>query len=979
MVGVPLPINFFFGELMKTLLAITLLLFSAERALAGYRLVQAPLPEDPMQMHIYQLDNGLTVYLTENHETPTFRSEITVRAGSKNDPQDATGLAHYLEHLLFKGSTKLGTLDWEKERPHIERITALYEEHFHEEDPQKRAAIYEQINQESQLAAQYAVPGEYDSLITAMGGSSVNAYTASDRTVYLAELPSNRLEEWAILESARFSDPVFRLFQPELEIVYEEKNRAMDSKDRLVYEALFELLYGKHPYGSQTALGSVEHLKRPSLEKIHAFFEEHYIANNMAVALSGAFEVEEAIEIVDRRFSSWRSGEVPEFDRPMPPALRQRRIASIQYPGEETVVLGFNTVPNRDEDEAALRLLDMILDNSKAGLINLNLTQAQRVAKAGASPYFRNDAGSQFLWGVPKEGQSLEQVETLLLQQLDALRAGRFEDWILPAILTDFKKAQKQALETNAGRLRVVSTSFGEGRPWQEVVNAIPEMEAVSKADIVAAAQRYFTGPYAVVYRRNGDYSPPKVPKPEFDPIKIDRSRQSAFAADLLSREVSPIEPHFIEKGVDFQVMLLASGAALYYVENPANDLFSLSKVFEVGDRELRELGLAAALLDKSGTSSLSPAALKEAWYRLGASFGLSVSPHSSSFTLSGLEENLDASLALFREALADSVSDEETLSELVGIQLKQKADAMQEPSVIFDALRNYARFGERSHFLTALSSEEIRALTVDDLLGAVKSLSEYEHDYFYVGTLPIETVAARLEALSPGNVSLRPVPERRELKVKEPRSDHISYVDYQTAQSQIRIEFSGGVFDPDSMPEVETFNEYFYGGMSGIVFQEMREARALAYSVWAYYLMSSYADGENLVMSFIGTQPDKTVDAISAFMDLWNEMPRSEDRFEIVRASLENKYRKSKTGFRDVLREVRAWERRGFQEDPRALTYQKVMDGSMEELFAFYASDIQNRPKIISVLGPSERIELEELAAFGEVQRLQVADLFVD
>ncbi|MBK1878749.1 M16 family metallopeptidase [Pelagicoccus mobilis] len=958
---------------------LSLLLVPFASLQAGYKLVQAPLPEDLMQVHIYELDNGLTVYLTENDETPTFRSEITVRAGSKDDPEDATGLAHYLEHLLFKGNHEMGTSDWEKEKVHIDRITELYEEHFAEDDSERRAEIYEEINKESQLAAQYAIPGEFDTLISALGGSGINAYTAPDRTVYLEELPSNRLEQWAKIESARFTNPVLRLFQPELEIVYEEKNRAMDSKDRLIQEAIFELLYGEHPYGSQTALGSIEHLKRPSLKKIHEFFEAHYVANNMAIALAGDFEAEEAIEVIDKHFSSWKSGDVPEFTRPMPAPITEKKSTTIHYPGQENVIIGFDTAPTKHEDEPALKLLDMILDNASAGLINLNLNQQQRVAQAGSFPYIRNDAGSQFLYGAPKEGQTLEEVEALLLEQLDLIKKGEFEDWILPAIVTDFKKNEKLALETNAGRLRLISTSYGEKKAWPDVVGEIARMEAVTKDDLIAIANKYFSKPYVVAYRKDGDYTPPTVPKPVFDPIDIDRSKQSEFAASVLAIESELIEPDFLEKGEDYQVMKLGKGVRLFYVQNPANDLFALSKVYEMGSREMRELPMAAELLDKSGTSKRAPAELKKAWYALGADFNFAIGDHNTTLNVSGLEENFDETLELFQEVLTDSQGDAKVLEELVAIQLKKKADAMKEPSMIFNALRNYTRFGEDSPFLTALSTDEIKALTVDDLIGKANQLSGYEHDYLYVGKMPIKEVAKKLKKLSRTKMALKPAPSRVLPKLIQREANEIVYVDYETAQSQIRIEFPGGLYDESKLPSIETFNEYFYGGMAGIVFQEMREARALAYSVWAHYLVSSFADGENLVMGFIGTQADKTVDSLAAYLDLWDNMPNSSDRFAIIQGSLDNQYRVSKIGFRKVLGSVKAWERLGIQGDPREERYEEIMDGDLESLFSFYESEIQGQPKMISILGPSAAIDMDQLKQHGELTQVEISDIFVD
>src|SRR5215471_1182905 len=244
-------------------------------ALAGYQRINRPNPADRMAVEIYQLDNGLTVYLTENHESPRFEAQIAVRAGSKNDPAETTGLAHYLEHLLFKGTTHLGTTDYEKEKPHLDRITELYEQHFHETDPEKRKKIYEEINKETQLASQYEIPNEMDKLYKSMGEVGLNAHTWHEETVYQVNLPANRLEQWAFIESERFQHPIFRLFQPELEIVYEEKNRTLDNKDEIVSDAVNKLLFKKHPYGQQTTIGEVEHLKNPSLNNVIDFYKKY--------------------------------------------------------------------------------------------------------------------------------------------------------------------------------------------------------------------------------------------------------------------------------------------------------------------------------------------------------------------------------------------------------------------------------------------------------------------------------------------------------------------------------------------------------------------------------------------------------------------------------------------------------------------------------------------------------------------------------
>ena len=273
-------------------------------AMAGYTRINKDNPNDPMAAHIYRLDNGLTVYLTENHEKPRIYTEIAVRVGSKNDPSNNTGMAHYQEHLMSKGNHRLATIDFQKEKPHLDRIVELYEAHSKETDPEKRKTIYAEINKESQLASRYSIPREHDKLWKAMGGSGRNAHTWVEETVYKVDIPANRLRQWVVLESERFVDPVFRMFQTELEVVYEEKNRSLDDKRRLLFDAVNKILYKNHPYGQQTTIGTVDHLKNPSLKTMYEFYRKNYVPGNMAIALSGDFKIPEAIGLIDAHFLS---------------------------------------------------------------------------------------------------------------------------------------------------------------------------------------------------------------------------------------------------------------------------------------------------------------------------------------------------------------------------------------------------------------------------------------------------------------------------------------------------------------------------------------------------------------------------------------------------------------------------------------------------------------------------------------------------
>jgi len=952
---------------------------SGDHTATGFRRVNSPNPKDPLDAHIFELDNGLQVFLTENHEEPRFYAEIAVRAGSKHDPADATGLAHYLEHLLFKGNQNLGTLDYESEKPHLDRIVELYEEHFQEVDPGRRAAIYAEINTEAQLAAEYAIPNEIDKIYNGMGGSGLNAHTWYEETVYKVGLPSNRLAQWAEVESDRFVDPVFRLFHTELETVYEEKNRTLDNGGRIIATAVDELLYKVHPYGQQPTIGTIEHLKNPSLVYIKDYFDTYYTPNNMGVFISGDINIEETIDLIAEKFGHWKPKPVPEVGPWQEPSLQGDERRTVQYPGEEQVQLAFRTAPNSSKDKEALILIDMILDNRTAGLINLNLNQQQLVSQAGSSPLFLNDFGSQSLYGVPRQDQTLAEVEQLLLDQLEIIKSGEFEAWIIPAIINDFLKSEKASLEFNTARVSMMRQAFIEGAQWDYHIAEIDRMEQLTKQDVVDVANKYFGDDYVAVYRIDAQHVVPEVEKPRIDPVTIDPTRQSEFASQILAMQVDEIEPIFVEIDKDFRIIEFAPGVELYYAPNPLNDLFSFSISVEVGTESDNQLGLAAALMDVSGTKSLSNEQLQKEWYRMGTEFRFGAGENSSSFAVSGLDAQFEDSVDLMMQLIKTPSADTQTLEQLKSILLKSRQDQKNSPPAIARALFMYNRFGEESPMLEAMSSEEILGTALDDLLNAPGGLLNYKHTLAYTGSMPLEELVETLSRSYEVAADLKDTPEFRFRNAREIDRTEVLVVDQQTAQAQVRIEFADGVYDPDDGLLANLYTNYFGSGMSSVVFQELREARALAYSASARYSAGNRINAQNLMMGSIGTQTDKTVDALAAFIDLIDNVPSSSERFEESVNSMLNRYRTSKLNFREVIGAVRTWERQGLEGDPRRGNYRKLQETELADLLEFQAQHVKDRAKLISVVGDLSIIDIDELEQFGSVEELSVDDLFVD
>lgn len=942
---------------------------------AGYKRVNKTNPKDGAKVAIFELDNGLTVYLSENHEKPEFYAEIVVRAGYKHDPPETTGLAHYLEHLLFKGTQKLGTANWEKEKVHIDRIEALYEERFRETDPAKRDSLYALINKESQLAAQYAIPGEIDRLYQGMGSTYTNAHTWFEETVYKVGLPANRLEQWAMIESERFQNPVYRLFQPELEIVYEEKNRAMDNKERIINEVLDRQLFKVHPYGQQTGLGTVEHLKNPSLKNIHDFFSKYYVPGNMAIIIAGDIDTQKAIKVIDKYFSAWQAKPVPSPGSWDEPPLDGVERVEATYEGEEKVIVAFRTVPNKHPDAPALTIADELLDNSRAGLMN-QLVQRQEVRSATASRLLMNDHGVEQFEGIPKKDQSLEDVEALLLAQVETLKQGAFDETLIEAIINNKKKSDKAAQESNNARVAEMRQSYIAFKDWDDTVEELERLSKVTKKDIVRVAKKYFRDDYVVAYRKDAPHEVPKIEKPQIDPIEIDATRQSAFAKKVTAVGAKPLTPDFVDPS-DYQVVEYAPGVRLLYSQNPLNDLFVLRITVDLGFNQDNRIQFAQQLLDKSGTGDLSAEALKTEWFKLATDFGFSAGSNSSSFTISGLDENLEASLDLMMQVIKSPTASQETLDEMIKITLANREDTKKNPRAIRGALAIYNRNGKKSRYLRMLPNDAIQKFTVAELHGLSRGLLDYQQTITYVGSLPLDDVVAQLRAKYPVKKKLKTPPDYMILKVQSPKSDVLRMFHKEMAQAQVYVESGGIPYDESVTPAAQLFSEYFAGGMSGLVFQEIRESRALAYSVGAAYSTGRHKGEQNILWGGMGTQADKTAEAIEAYLGLLDEMPIEEERFANTKGALINNYRTGKTSFREVLGAVLSWEDLGLEPDPREARYQAILGSDLSTLTSFHAEHVKDHPRLISVVGDTSKIDMKRLGKIAKPEMMQLEDIF--
>ena len=934
---------------------------------------------DPLNTRIYTLDNGLKVYLSVYKDAPRVQTYIAVRAGSKNDPADATGLAHYLEHMLFKGTDKYGSLDFEKEKVLIDQIEALYEEYrtIDMDDEENRNRVYAQIDSVSGEAAKFAIANEYDKMVSGIGAKGTNAYTSAESTVYVNDIPSNQLEKWLSIESERFRNPVFRLFHTELEAVYEEKNRGLDNDGRKMFEAMLSGLFQKHTYGTQTTIGTVEHLKNPSLTEIRKYFNKYYVPNNMAICLSGDFDPDQVIVWINEKFGSFERKNDPEFTPGVEEPITSPIIKEVYGPDVERVYLAFRFPGIEERETQVMRMIDMVLSNSQAGLVDLNLNQQQKVLNASCFPYTLKDYSTHVLYGTPKQGQSLDEVKDLLLAEVEKVKNGLFPDWLLPAIISDMKLEKIKKFENNSSRANEFVQSFILDIEWEEYIKELEELESITKEEVMEVANKYYQDNYVMVRKNSGeDKTVRKVTKPAITPVEVNREAKSDFLNTILETDVAEIEPDFINFEED--IARSNCGVELLHKSNTENDRFKLYYITDMGKNHNPKLGLAVDYLKYLGTDEISPTQKQEEFYKLGCEVSVNSQNEQTYITLTGLNDNFNASVELFENLLANAVANDAALENLKLDVLKKREDAkLNKQTILYSGMANFAKYGAENPFTNQISAEELMATKADELLKIIHNLTSYQHRVLYYGPLSVEEVTSTLTELHQLPKELKTLPEGGDYAELDINNSSVYVVDYDMKQAEILMVAKGASYDANKMPLIRLHNEYFGGSMGSIVFQTLRESKALAYSVYSTYSSPRTADKSHYVMAYIGTQSDKLKEAMIGMNELLTKLPAADANMENAQDAIVQKIRTERITKDRVLFSYESAKRLGIEKDAREDVYNNVSNFTMDDLQTFHNEYISGNEYTILVLGNKEELDMDALKEYGEVKFLTLEDIF--
>lgn len=930
---------------------------------------------DKTGTRIYTLKNGLKVYLAQNTDEPRIQTYIPVRTGSNNDPADNTGLAHYLEHMVFKGTSKIGTQNWEVEKKLIAQISDLYEQHKAETNPEKKAAIYKQIDEVSQEASKYSVANEYDKLISSLGAKGTNAHTWLNETVYKNNIPSTELEKWMVIEKERFSELVLRLFHTELEAVYEEFNRAQDNDGRLLNYELMDALFPLTPYGQQTTIGKSEHLKNPSMVAIHNYFNTYYVPNNMAVVLVGDLDFDKTIKMVDQYFGTFKYKELPNkstvVEKPMTTIVERE----VKSPTAERLMMAWRTAGAGTKETRLATIIAEILSNQgDVGLIDTNINQKQSALGAGAYTSTFNDYGYFGMSISVKEGQTLEEGKSLLLTEVNKIKKGDFDEWMIKAIINNMKLDEMKNFESADGLATTMYGAFIQGRNWNEIVSEVDEYSKITKDDIVKFANDFFKDNYVIVYKRKGvNDKLVRVSNPKITPVQLNRDAQSQFYKDFQNLKSADLAPVFVDFKKEIQTKKVKN-TTVSFIKNTTNSIARLNYIFNMGSDHDKKLALAVGMLDYFGTDKQSAEQIKKEFYKIGISYSVNVGTELSYITLSGLENNLPKGIELLENFIKNVKPDQEVYNTQVETILNNRANAKKRKESIMNALTNYAKFGKESRFRDILSEKQLKEMNVAELTNLIKGVNDYQHEIFFYGN-DLNPIVASLEKHH-NMAANKAIPTPK--KYAEPiTTNKVYFANYDMVQAEMTRVAKGEKYNPAIAGTVNVFNAYFGSGLSSIVFQEIRESKSLAYSARAYYGTANDKNLSDYMQVSIGTQANKLPEAVDAINTLLSEMPKIEKQFDNAKESSLKQMASSRIIKANIYFNQLNLKKLGIDYDIRKDIYKSIQGLTLKATDDFFNKEVKTKQYNTAIIGKKESLDFEALKKLGQIEEVTLDEIF--
>ena len=924
----------------------------------------------------------MTVWLNEDHSQPKVFGAVVVKAGAKDCPD--TGIAHYFEHMMFKGTDKIGTVDYDAEKTLLDSIALKYDELAVTEDEAARSQIQKEINELSIRSSDYVIPNEFNRLISKYGGSGLNAATSYDATIYFNTFSPQYMSQWAEINSERLLNPVFRLFQSELETVYEEKNMYGDFIGGPVMDRLLARYFAPHPY-AYPIIGSTKNLKNPRLTEMRKFFEEYYVASNMGLILSGDFDTEAVLPVLEKTFSRIRPGEAPKHDIVALPPFKGKEKMKIKFPVPlvKAMGMGFRGVPANHKDQVALAVAVNMLNNANGTGFLDKLMVDRKIMASMAMNESMNEAGILAVAVIPKlMFQTYGGAEKLVWKEINRVKEGDFSDEIFNSLKQEQRRQYASNLENIDSRARIMMSLYSQGKSWEDYLQEVSGIDALTKEDVVRVARKYFSENYLCVTKTTGKYPKDNLAKPDFSPIVPKNSEASSeYAKQLEQLPVQEVKPRFIDFQKDVETVSLTPLATLYATANPVTDIFTLNLVYQVGTLEQPKLMHLTNYLQFLGTDSLSFHEFRTRLQVLGSTISFDATDKQFFMRITGFDKHFKETVQLAGDFIRHVKADDKQIRQVINDAKVTEKAFFESSDNIANALLEKVKYGEQSRFLTKLSLSEVKKLKGKELLDAFVQVRQTECDLLYCGTLPVAQVREEIEASLPLKEITVAVNAPYHRDAKKYDKPTVYFMDMPTASQSIVYGYAKGEVTDDawSRHAARLFSVYFGGDMSSLMFQEIREFRSLAYRVSGRYILPPHKlegkAGEFVTM--LSTQSDKTLDALGIMNSLIHEMPEKEERISTVKQSIVNQVNNDFPSFREVPEKVAGFRRNGFDNDPSEALLSGISDMDMKDIIRFYRHNVRLKPVVYVIVGNSRRIDMKQLETYGNVIRLRKKDIY--
>ncbi len=940
--------------------------------------------DKPWDVKEITLSNGMQVWLNEDHARPVVFGAVVVKAGARDCP--GTGIAHYLEHMLFKGTTELGTTDYEAEKVWLDSIEVCYDRLAATADAAERKAIQQEINRLNIKAAEYALPNEFDRLTAEIGGTELNAATAQDFTYYHNSFSPQFLDQWAELNSHRLLHPVFRLFQSELETVYEEKNLTYDNPIEVAFEEMGRQLTAGTPY-AYDILGTTENLKNPRLGEMKAFFDKYYVGCNMGLILTGDFDAATVVPLLESTFGRIPRGEKPERTVVTPPAIAGTPEIQIKY-GIPLVKLAahiFYGPAQKSPDSPAFDLaISLLRNNFSTGLLDsLNTSNKVLFARGINFLDYREMGPWGYAVGVLPPFGSLPRAERLCQEQVDKVKRGEFADNQLETLKLEKVRQRLSGLETLESRTWSMLLAMVDGRSWKDYMAEIDILRGLTRDDVVRVANKYFTDNHIRFKKVGGSYPKDKIVKPGFDPIPpVNAGRKSDYARRVEAMPAEELPPRLLDFDKDVERVRINDHVTLYYKQLLSDDVFKFQVRFLEGDKDDRLLHYVAPYVNTLGTDSLSFQQLSRAWQQRGTYFNAECGRLSFALNLTGFDRNFSSSLGLLRHVTDRLEPDAKSFRKL------REENRMERKSFLVSGTESYATavwrrvlFGEYAELLRRMTDQELARAGKDGLVQRFRTLMDSDCALFYSGSLPKEEVVRAVREQLDLERCQRPL-ETLVVMRKEYDSPRVFFYDLPKSRQAIIYSLQNPAAPVDGEEEacLQVLGDYVGAdGMYSLMFQEVREFRSMAYLTRAG---SGKPDpthvGEKAIFyTRLGTQVDKSLQALHLVDSLLRVMPLDEAR---LGASVRNTLSRVNNAYpeaRDVAEEIFDYEHLGYSEDPNRKIVDNLDTVTPERLRRYYEEVVRKAPVSYVIVGDRKALPMDEIAKFGPIVELKFEDIY--